>query len=290
MELMTSYDSVNGNDLQALARFNEVFAGDVNPYDSLTRNYLWYTFDHMKTTLENAYAHGQLQVNTNATDFEPEVAMFVNALMLMTDSVIDEENYLTQFYHEIDKAHLFRVIGRSDVGLNILTELESCGLDSAEQAHLNHWKTVFSEDLVIEQIGLNALDTTIVIDTTGYISPSVSVNAFRFGAQINTLNDILYPNCNYFNTREDKLGMNSMNLYPNPATSEVTIKFNHPLMVGEGTLVIQQADGRIVYTKTIDSNESVGLTIRVADWNAGVYQVRYQSPEGVVSTAQLIVQ
>jgi hypothetical protein len=179
--------------------------------------------------------------------------------------------------------------GHPNIGLNILTELESCGLDSMEQAGLNYWKTVFEADIITNQIGLAALDSTIVVDTTGYISPALTVNAFRFGAQINDMNNILYPNCNYFITRDKKMDLNSMNLYPNPATSEVTIKFNHPLMNGEGIVTIQQADGRVVYTKIIDTNDAIGLTVQVSEWKSGAYQVRYQDPEGVVSTAQLIV-
>jgi hypothetical protein len=45
-----------------------------------------------------------------------------------------------------------------------------------------------------------------------------------------------------------------------------------------------------VLTKKIDTNEATGITLSVADWNPGVYQIKYRSPNGVVSTAQLVVQ
>lgn len=289
MEKMTSYDSL-GNDLEAVERFNEVFTSDVDLSDSLTNQLLWFTISHMKSSLENAVAHGQITIGQNTTAFETHVAMYTDALMQLSAQEIDEYNYVSQFYHEIDKAHLLRVIGHSDKGLNILNGLEACGLDSAEQAHLNYWKQEFEKDLVIEEIGFTAIDSVIVIDTSAYLDPALVVNAYSFGAVINNLNDIQYPNCSFFEHRDKKIGFGSMQVFPNPARDEVRISLNHPMMEGEGILQIQQADGRTVLTKKIDTNEATGITLSVADWNPGVYQIKYRSPNGVVSTAQLVVQ
>jgi hypothetical protein len=289
MEKMTSYDSI-GNDLEAVERFNEAFTSDVDLSDSLTNQLLWFTISHMKSSLENAVAHGQITIGQNTTAFETHVAMYTDALMQLSAQEIDEYNYVSQFYHEIDKAHLLRVIGHSDKGLNILNGLEACGLDSAEQAHLNYWKQEFEKDLVIEEIGFTAIDSVIVIDTSAYLDPALVVNAYSFGAVINNLNDIQYPNCSFFEHRDKKIGFGSMQVFPNPATDEVRISLNHPMMEGEGIFQIQQADGRAVLTKKIDTNEATGITLSVADWNPGVYQIKYRSPNGVVSTAQLVVQ
>lgn len=289
MEKMTSYDSL-GNDLEAVERFNEVFTSDVDLSDSLTNQLLWFTISHMKSSLENAVAHGQITIGQNTTAFETHVAMYTDALMQLSAQEIDEYNYVSQFYHEIDKAHLLRVIGHSDKGLNILNGLEACGLDSAQQAHLNYWKQEFEKDLVIEEIGFTAIDSVIVIDTSAYLDPALVINAYSFGAVINNLNDIQYPNCSFFEHRDKKIGFGSMQVFPNPATDEVRISLNHPMMEGEGIFQIQQADGRAVLTKKIDTNEATGITLSVADWNPGVYQIKYRSPNGVVSTAQLVVQ
>jgi Secretion system C-terminal sorting domain len=289
MEKMTSYDSL-GNDLEAVERFNEVYTADIDLSDSLTRELAWFAIEHMKSSLEDAVTHGAITVSQNTVSFEPHVAMYADALMRLSTSEIDATNYLTQFYHEIDKAHLLRVIGHSDKGLNILTELEACGLDSAEQAHLNYWKQEFEKDLVIEEIGFAALDSVIVIDTNDYLNPALVVNAYSFGAIIHDLNDIQYPNCSFFDHRDKRTGFGGMKVFPNPATDEVRISWNHPLMEGEGVLQVQQSDGRMVLTKKIDTNESTGITLRVSDWKPGVYQIKYRSPKGVVSTAQLVVQ
>lgn len=289
MERMTAYDS-SGNDLEAVERFNEVYTSDVDVSDALTRSYLWFAFDQMKSSLENAFAHGQITRVQNNTAFEPHVAMYVNALMRLSDGEITAANYETQFYHEIDKAHVFRVIGHSGIGLNILTELEACGLDSAEQAELNHWKTVFTEDLLLEQIGVQALDTTIVIDTTGYLQPALTVNGFSFGAVINDLNDITYPNCGFFQARDKKWALNDeLTAFPNPAAGEVTIQWNGRFAEGDGTLTILQADGRAVFSKTIATSEAMALKVNVSNWNAGMYLLRFVKPNGKTATVQLIV-
>jgi hypothetical protein len=290
MQKMTSYDSL-GNDLDALERYGEIYNSDVDAADSLTRNYLWFAFDHMKSTLEQAFTQNQITYTANESNFEEHVALFVDALRMMTDSVITSENYLTQFYHEIDKAHLFRVIGQTQIGLNILNELEYCGIDSTEQAELNHWKNVFSEDLVVEQIGNAALDSVIEIDTTGYILPDLQVNQFSFGAIINDLNNISYPNCDYYNTREkDILASQSLQLYPNPANSDVMISLSRDVAKGMGELVIYQTDGRKVFTGNIDTNDTMLFSIKVSNWNKGVYSVKFIDSKGIVYHKQLVVQ
>jgi len=289
MELMTSYDSL-GNDLQSLERFNEVFASDVNPKDSLTRNYLWFAFDHMKTTLENAFTDDQITKAQNKCEFEPHVAMYANALRLMTDSVINDENYKTQFYHEIDKAHLFRVIGQPQIGLNILQELEFCGIDSVEQAQLNDWKTLFSEDIIVRQIGIDAIDSTIVIDTTSYIVPELNVNQYSFGAVINSLNDIQYPNCDFFHSKEliQKRNAKQLNLYPNPATESVTVSVISDVD-GLGLLSFETADGRKVHSKGVDIINNVEYNVNISNWNPGIYLVTLTYADGKQLTKRLVV-
>jgi hypothetical protein len=289
MNHMTTYDSL-GNDLTAVEHFDEIFRSDVDPYDSLTRNYLWFAFDQMKTSLENAVASGQITTAQNQSDFEDHVEMYVNALVLMTDEEIDAYNYLSQFYHEIEKAHLFRVIGQPQTGLNILTELESCGVDSAAQAQLNSWKAIFESDVMIEQIGQQALDTMIVVDTTGYLSPALAVNQFSFGSVIHSLNNIEYPNCGLFGHRDHTWKTaNTLSVFPNPSVSEVTVRWNHLLMPGEGELIIFQMDGRVVLTQKINTDQESAFSFNVAKWDSGVYQIRYVGPNGSISTAHLIV-
>lgn len=287
IHLTTAYDSL-GNDLLAIERFNEVFTNELDLTDSITHALAWQGFYHMKSAVETAIALGQITATQNSIEFESHVAMYVNALMILTDSVIDEDNYLTQFYHEIDKAHLFRVIGHSQIGLNILDELEYCGLDSTEQAEINYWKTQFSEDLVIEAVGETAVDSVIVIDTNGYITPALAVNAYSFGANIQGLNEINYPNCDFFEHRNARITGDELLVYPNPAVTSITVQL--PGAPGKGKLAVLQSDGRTIVVMRTDAEQSRSLDIRVDEWNPGTYQVHYTDPTGRAFTAKLVVQ
>lgn len=286
---MTTYDDSTGNDLRAINRFNEIFTADLDVTDSLTAELLWFSLPHMKTALESAFIHEQLQTENNVSSYDGYVGKYAAALTRMNPETIDSTNYIRQFYHEIDKAHLLRMIGHPNIGLNILNELESCGLDSAEQTHLNYWKQVFETDVVIQQLGLAALDTTIVIDTAGYLNPALVSNGYSFGAIINDLNSIQYPNCDFYAYRDLFTLQNGMQVFPNPATEEVRISWEASEVTGTGKLLIVQTDGRRVYEETARFDES-GRTINISTWKRGAYIVSYTDPSGKVHMKQLVVQ
>jgi|GEM_PF-2153932 len=289
MQRMTAYDSL-GNDLEAVEHFNEIYTNELDLSDSLTNYLAWFTLGQMKSSLENAVGYGHITAADNAAEFEEHVAMYVHALMVLSDSVITEDNALVQFYHEIDKAHLFRVIGHSQTGLNILTELEYCGLDSVQQSQLNYWKTEFAKDLVIDVIGQLALDSVIVIDTADYIQPvPLMVSAYSFGARINGLNDISYPNCHFYGRSAKKVNKQGFALYPNPAAEEVFIGLKPVKVPGACAIVIVQSDGRIVYAQSVASTEKT-VRIDVSGWQPGAYTVKCTNPDGQVDTGKLIVQ
>jgi len=244
----------------------------------------------MKSSLENAFMNGQVTRAENELEFDAHSAMYAHALMRLTDSVITEENYLAQFYHEIDKAHFFRVTGHSEIGLHLLNELEYCGLDSVEQDQLNYWKTQFAGDQFIEELGPDILDTLIVIDTTGYIQPQLAVNAYSFGALIYGLNEISYPNCHFYARDLDRQQHDELIVYPNPAMTAITITSTHQPMEGAGMISIYQPDGRSFFSKKTNSNEPLFLRLNVSDWTPGIYRIRYTKPDGGISDSQLVVQ
>jgi len=246
----------------------------------------------MKTAVENAFATGKITRQDNANGFEPHVAMYVNALMYMSDSVIDASNYVQQYYHEMDKAHLFRIAGHSEISQNILSGLENCGLDSTEQQHLNHWKAIFERDLITEELGTEMLDTMIVIDTVNYTVPQpLELNAYSFGAKINGLYDIAYPNCDYYNSKMLRTEIKpEFALYPNPATDVVYIALNHVSESGgTSTLTFQNAEGKLIHRTAFRETEGTEKTIDVSDWKPGVYIYKYTIQNGKVFTGKLIV-
>lgn len=282
-----------GNDLEAVEIFNDVFNSGLSKTDTIAGYWLDFSLNHMKSAIENAFATGRLTTEGNISSLDNHVAMYVNALMYMTDSIIDEYNYVPQFYHEMNKAHLFRLIGHSDIGLNILTGLESCGLDSAEQQHLNYWKTEFAKDLVIDAIGLDAIDTTIVIDTANYNLPlPLVLNEYYFGARINSLYDIAFPNCNFYTPDKilNEISKPEFAIYPNPADDIVNIVLNHTMTSGSSsTLVFQALDGKEVYRVSFTDTENTTKTVNLSGFKTGVYLYKYTTTDGKTYTGKLVV-
>lgn len=290
--LMELNDSL-GNDLEAIEIFGDVFSSGLIKSDSTSRYWLDFSLHHMKSAVENAFSTGKLGKENNVAGFSKHVSKYVHALMYMSDSIIDAYNYVQQFYNEMNKAHLFRLIGHSDIGLNILTGLEACGLDSAEQLYLNYWKTEYAKDLVIAEIGMDAIDTTIVIDTANYNLPvPLVLNEYYFGAQINSLYDIIYPNCEYYtpNKMMKEESKPEFALFPNPADDMVNIVLNHSMTAGNtSTLVFQATDGRVVFKATYTETENSMKTISVSAWKTGFYLYKYTIASGKTYTGKLVV-
>lgn len=292
MKLMELNDSL-GNDLEAVEVFNDIFNNGLSKTDTIAGYWLDFSSHHMKSAIENAFATGRLTKEANTLSFDNYVAMYVNALMYMTDTIIDEYNYMSQFYNEMNKAHVFRLIGHSDIGLNVLTGLESCGLDSAEQHYLNYWKTEYAKDLVIDEIGLEAIDTIIVIDTAIYKLPlSLDLNEYFFGARITSLYDITYPNCSFYTPGKmlNEVSKPGFALYPNPADEIVNIVLNHPMTSGSSsTLVFQALDGKVVYSTSFTETENTTKTVNVSAFKTGVYLYKYTIAGGKTYMGKLVV-
>lgn len=293
LQLMSSYaDSTDkSNDLKAVKLLNELFtANNLNYDDSETNALLWQAYDNMKMALESAFDNEQISLEDNVSSFEKHVAMFANAQMKLSSTKITEANFYKQYYHEIDKAHLFRLIGHTSIGLNILKELENCGIDSLTQAHLNYWKTQFEEEIALQAIGLNAVDTTIEVDTKSYFKPALAINNYSFGAVIYDLQNIVFPNCGLFQTAELMDYMNAdITVYPNPSSSNVSIRLNAKYISGNGKLVIQQLDGKVIVDKNVEFDSQFEIDQDVSNWAKGVYQVTLKMYNGNEFKSRFIV-
>lgn len=292
MRKMELFDSL-ANDLEAVEIFNDVFTSGLSKTDSIAGYWLRFSLHHMKSALENAFSNGKISRENNTTKFEEHVTMYSNALMYMTDTIIDESNYISQFYHEMNKAHLFRLIGHSEIGLNIMDGIENCGLDSSEQQYLNYWKTEYTKVLIFDEIGVNALDSNIIIDTANYNLPIPLVfNQYYFGAQINGLFDIAYPNCEYYTPDKMLKEFNKPEfaIFPNPADELVNIILNQSMSNGTTSkLVFQSTDGKIVLATTYNETENALKTINVSSWNPGIYLYKYTIANGKTFMGKLVV-
>jgi hypothetical protein len=281
----------SSNNLEAILLLNDLFSSSVSKTDSLNNFYLNFGLDLMKMAVEESFRNDELSQTNNIASFDPYVAKYVDAMMYMTDSIIDSSNYEMQYVLEIDKAHLMRLTGHPEIGLNILTELENCGLDSIAQANLNFWKQEYETDIIIKQIGQQFLDTTISIDTSAYFNPVLAINNYSFGSIINDVNDIKYTNCDFFNTKELMTGKleNQIAVYPNPATTIFDIAIKSPVE-GVCSFKIVQMDGKTICEKQFEMSFSHNEKVESVNWPSGVYTLIVTLPNKEQKRIKVLVQ
>ena len=290
-EYMSLYNDSIPDDVRAIQRFNEIFSSDLDRNDSVVNSWLWFAFDQMKAATESAFGNGLLTQEDNAAAFDNTTAMFVNALSYMSDLEINEDNYTKQFYHELNKAHLLRLIGHTDVGLNILEELEFCGLDSTEQAQLNDLKSEYLNAIVLQETNVSSFDTIVEPDVSEFLNPSQVTNNFSFGAIINDLNSIQYPNCDFYQSKlimskEEK--QNQLRLYPNPTSDNLSVSLLSEI-TGKGTLTIKTSEGRGIYTKIVDVKNNFEYSIDVSTWSSGIYTLTVTLSDGKQLTERFVI-
>ncbi len=265
------YPDSTGNDLIALEHFHEIFKNDLPLEDSTTSIQLHTALSQMKTALENAFSNELITPSQNQSAYEPHVQYYVNALMQFTQGSVVPENYKLRFYHELDKAHLFRLLGHSELSVEILEHIESCGLDSAEQAHLNYWKKQYLTDLAFISLPDSVDPEMILIDTSGFLTPqNQSLANVNFGADISTLFNVIYPGCNsseLAGMKKEAIGHGVLAI-PNPARDQIRFIFSDEIPVSR--VVIRNSDGRILYDLA-NSEGSRQLACDVSELASGTY-------------------
>ncbi|MBI1837812.1 MAG: T9SS type A sorting domain-containing protein [Flavobacteriia bacterium] len=289
MNKMTFYNE-SGNNLEAIEDFNEIFSNNYTSSNQVKDYYFHFTISQMKTALESAINNQEIMINNMNNTYENHIQMYANALMKMTDSIIDSTNYNDQFNNELNKAHLFRVIQRSDIGYNILNELEYCGLDSLEQLELNYWKKEYSKDLEIIEIGFDAIDSLIIIDTINYQIPTdLEINQYHFGAEIQNINNILYPNCNYFEKAElsDIENFNEIIVYPNPSINEINFKID--IIDQKCQIEFYSNDGRKIHENNYSIISNNIRKIDISTWKNGIYHYKITLQSGEVKLGQFTI-
>lgn len=283
----------NGDDEQAIDIFDEIFNVNIPKNSRQVKDWLNGSISDMKTSLENEIYEQRIASQLGQSGIEFYINEYLDALNYMTDSTIVDSNYTESFYSELDKAHLYRILGDPTSGLEIITKTETCGLDKEEQGILNYWKREYELDIKIDQLEMSYLDTVVLIDTSLYITPVVyNPPQFYFGTRFITLNDREYPTC----TNGARLigegyvqASVGFSVYPNPASSRISIEFKEFKEYTNVQVVFFTSDGRIIEQLGLDSKSSI-TEHSVIDWNPGIYFYELIIDENKVSMGKLIVQ
>ena len=295
MQLSEFYDSTAGNNTSAIALFHKIMVNDYSSY-SIDQNRLNtalnYTFQQMKYTINDAFNRGQITQASNQSSFDPLITLYVDAINKRSQYLQAENKKLPLFFHEMEKVHLYRLIGHPTMALSILYNTEYCGLDSVEQAYVNHWKFNISEEVAKVNFGYEAflMDTTFT-DTSGYMYPcNEGGTEYGFGSILNSLYGIDYLNDCSGQTNSTAVSDQSQGLgvYPNPTNGMVNIAYH----IGEkesALIRIYSLSGKEMVSLNL-SSWNTGVTIDLSSYADGVYIYTYQVNGEVKETGKITKQ
>ena len=273
----TLWDSTQ-SDLVAISRFYDVL---MYPYseqelaDTSIRFYRDYAYEWMKHTVYHAISDSIIDVTSNQTSFSSPIQKYVDVLNSITDSdTIPAAEYVKRFYLELDKAHLSRVIGKTDMGLNILQNLDLCPLDSNEQIVLNKWKFAFEEELAKQNLGEEGFGSEDVrTDTSGYRTPTATqINESYFGSIINSPSSITYRSCTNGSMKpeeDETIRASSFTIYPNPSDGIVNLKYQIP-SEKKAELIVYSINGQVIYRTWLNEGANTA-TIDLSNVESGLY-------------------
>ncbi len=278
------------NDLYALKLFGEILTYNYQDTTAaVAREWLkYYAYTIMKQTLQHAFFTDTVRVADNQSSFDQHVTRYVNVLNTLSSETVNTSNYLKQFNIEMDKAHLFHALGKDSIALDILVNMELCGVDSMEQVTINYWKYQYEMEQAMKSYGIEGffLDTNWV-DTTGYIVPSN--NSFGdFSSTIVSPNSVTFVNCSQNLAPLTDGSTGRFDLYPNPSEGVFTVLCTVP-EESTGLLEIYNILGDLVATFDCGSGTHT-KTIDVSDVRKGVYIYRFSIDQQVEYSGKVVIQ
>ncbi len=257
-------DSANGNDMIAADKYYELLhlaVMDSVPSDSLSlviENMRWNCLNNYKNTIQRLFTDSILLRSNNQNTFEPAVQNYVEVLMDFTDSVKTAENYKQQFQLELWKSSLLRTIGKKEMSLQLLSNINYCDHDSLKKVVLLELIQNLEYDLLVSQMEDYVGDSvTFVLDSSIYHIPLESyIDTSGFGSYIMSPNSILYSSCNTFLAKSASTDSNissDVGLYPNPAQDFLNVSILNDDISSEDILTIRvfEMTGRQIFTSRL---------------------------------------
>lgn len=201
-------------------------------------------------------------------------------------------DYNRRFSLEMDKANLFRMLGHTDTGLEILQNLSDCDLDSAERAALNQIMFIYEEETVKQGLGYTGYrsDTTY-IDASQYATPTATqASEFYFGSVINSLSSVTYRSCsaNKQQVKEDDMRAQlTFAIFPNPTDGLINLSYTIP-EEGNARVEVYGMNGQIIYG-TMLPNGKGQLVIDLSFVQSGMYFYNVFIDEAIEHSGRIAV-
>jgi len=261
------------DDLIALALFKEILTYDFGNMNKQTRWYYFYAIEYMKQTLQHTFESGKISKADNSTSFHSGVQNYVDVLNYATEGNITNSNYRKMFNLEMDKVHLFHMIGNYEKALDIIYNMENCAVGYDEQKHINHWKY----QLEVEQAKINygyeaEFIDTVWVDTLNYVQP-IAQNHGNFGSKIMGHNSVNFFDCNVSRSHISDDSQLQFTVYPNPSNGIFNVEYNLP-EESSGEIVIYSVDGKEIF-RTLCYNGNQSQRIDVSSIEKGIYIYSY---------------
>lgn len=264
------FDSL-GNDELAISLFHEILSSSIDLYHEENRAMVEWGVDYMKSALENMFHQNEIRPEQNRSAFENSVRKYVEVLNTITNGEVADTLVATQFYLELNKGHLFRLIQKPEIALSIYNNLLNCALDSIEMNSLSYWiAQVENEISIVESYGEGDMLSPNEIPSLPTNTPPVQEEDYKFGVYIHSPNSVSFVDCSqleFVRNRDIR-----SHLFPNPSKDKVHI--NITLEEGDSFLIqVYDLAGRLVLENDRD------LTVDVSSWESGTYILHAQYGE-----------
>jgi len=265
------------NDAQAISYFHEILTENYSN-QALARPETQYFLDQayaaMKFTLGHAISDSTILKANNISSFDTTVQKYVAVLNLLTqEDTFSIANYHKRFSLELDKANLFRMLGHTETGLDILQNVSLCDIDSNERKALNELLAIYESETNKRSIGSSAYGIdSIFADIDSYQTPSASqATEFTFGSVINSLTSINYRSCSgSLMPEEDETNRSSsFTIYPNPSDGIVNLKYVIPAEK-KAELIVYSINGQVIYSGWLNDGASTAV-IDLSNVASGLY-------------------
>jgi hypothetical protein len=275
------WDSTS-NDLLAIALFHNILTTQFTQQqlqDSLVMHILDFTFQEMKRTVEHSITNSLNTPAQNESAFNSSIQLYVDVLNILTqEDTITNSNYVRCFNLELDKAHLFRMLGNTLMALDIIKNIDLCPLDSLEQVIINEWKFLFEEELNRKEKGWLGYGTQIIFtDVSNYDVPNpTQISNSYFGSIINSPSSVTFRSCNVGNMTPENGMLNDstiFRIYPNPSQGYFSVDYGiNEEQVGE--LIIFNLEGREIERFKLNSSSN-SMSFEIKNLATGMYVYRF---------------
>ncbi|MBN4051296.1 PKD domain-containing protein [bacterium AH-315-M05] len=177
------------DDITAIDLFHQILTTPLDRSQPKIEGLTYFAYSHMKNSLANAFGTGKITEADNIITLHPSVQQLIDVQNALTDSTIDSSNVLRWFYLELDKAHVYRLIGKRDTCLQMLNAIDHCLLRHKDRVYLKRQIALVNAehlvltgqvprekfDSLIQDIPLIELPKPTIIDSTATIDPTVDI-------------------------------------------------------------------------------------------------------------------